>query len=525
MSTLVSANNLTLEQAATCGMVVAVYANEYPDRPAIYSDKGNRTFAELNARVNQLARVFKASGLKPGDGAALICSNRPEFAESILAALRSGVRLTPVNWHLTDKEITHIVNDCEAKIVIGDVRLKDNLEYMIENCPGVEVALAVGGEIKGFTSYDDSVDAQDGSDLTDPVIGSQMLYTSGTTGHPKGVWKDPTTARPASIAERLTYTGGEDTDLCTGPLYHAAPLGISLLKPINSGVGVYFMDKWDAEETLRIIQEYKITHTHMVPTMFHRMLALPEEVRNKYDVSSMKYVIHGAAPCPVHVKKEFMEWFGRNMFEYYGGTEGGGGCFIEPEEWFKKPGSVGKPSLEGTIILSDDDKILPPGEIGRVYMISPDGGHFKYFKAPEKTTDAYFGEGDTHFTLGDLGYLDEEGYLYLSDRRSDMILSGGVNVYPAEVDACLLLHPAVGDACTIGIANPSWGQEVISVIEPKHGIEANDALAEELIKHCINNIAKFKCPRQIKFIDELPRSDAGKIKRRVVRDIYDSESK
>ncbi|MDF1644637.1 MAG: AMP-binding protein [Pseudomonadales bacterium] len=526
MSTFVSANNLDIEQAMTCGMVIAVWANNFPDRPAIYSDKGNRTFGELNTRINQVARVFEEAGLKPGDGAALICSNRPEYAEALMASMRCGVRLTPVNWHLTPKEMAHIVNDCEAKVLIGDARMKENLEDVLTNSPNVELALAVGGEMDGFSSYDDVVNAQDGSDLSNPTPAGPMLYTSGTTGHPKGVWREPGPLQMGvTITSLLTYDGEQDLELCTGPLYHAAPMAYSLMATLHQGVGVYLMDKWDAEETLRIIEEYKITHSHMVPTMFHRMLTLPEEIRNKYDISSMKYILHGAAPCPVHVKKSFMEWFGKIMYEYYGGTEGGGACFIGPEEWFKRPGSVGQPVLGGTLILGDDDKPLPVGEIGRIYMKAPDEGRFKYFKDDGKTDKAYLNTKKTHFTLGDMGYLDADDYLYLSDRRNDLILSGGVNIYPAEVDACLLLHPAVGDACTVGISNPNWGQEVLSVIEPKEGIETSDELAAELIQHCVDHIAKFKCPRQIKFMDELPRSDAGKIKRRLVRDTYDTGNK
>lgn len=525
MSTFVSANNLDIEQAMTCGMVLAVWANNFPDRPALYSAAGNRTFGELNARINQVARTFESAGLKAGDGAALICSNRPEYVETLFAAMRSGIRITPVNWHLTAKEMTHIVNDCEAKVLVGDARMKEDLEEVLSNSPCVELALAVGGKIDGFSAYDDVINEQDGSDLTDPQPGSPMLYTSGTTGHPKGVWREPGTTMTGSITTLLTYNGETDLELCTGPLYHAAPMAYSLMATLHQGVGVYLMDKWDAEETLRLIEKYKITHSHMVPTMFHRMLTLPEETRNKYDISSMKYVLHGAAPCPIHVKKSFMEWFGEIMYEYYGGTEGGGACYIGPQEWLKRPGSVGQPVLGGTLILDDEDQPLPVGEVGRIYMKSPDEGRFKYFKDDSKTNKAYLNEEKTHFTLGDMGYLDEDEYLYLSDRRNDLILSGGVNIYPAEVDACLLQHPAVGDACTVGIANPDWGQEVLSVIEPKEGFEPSDALAAEIIQHCMDNIAKFKCPRQIKFMDELPRSDAGKIKRRLVRDIYDKGGK
>ncbi|HNV54661.1 MAG TPA: AMP-binding protein, partial [Pseudomonadales bacterium] len=257
--------------------------------------------------------------------------------------------------------------------------------------------------------------------------------------------------------------------------------------------------------------------SHLVPTMFHRMLALPEEVRKKYDLSSLKFIIHGAAPCPVHVKQQMLDWVGDIIYEYYGATEGVG-TTITPAEWRKKPGGVGL-APEGLIIVSEEtDQELPPGEIGIIWIPVPPEGGFKYFKAEEKTQKAY--RNGTHYSMHDMGWVDEEGWLYLSDRRADLILAGGVNIYPAEVDAALLKHPAVSDACTIGVPNPDWGQEVMAVIELKEGVKPSEELKQDLISFCQQNLAKFKCPRKIEFMDALPRSDAGKIQRRKVRDIY-----
>jgi long-chain acyl-CoA synthetase len=294
---------------------------------------------------------------------------------------------------------------------------------------------------------------------------------------------------------------------------------VNLNLPLSAGVGVVLMDRWDAEETLRLIERHKVTHTHLVATMFHRLLALPEEIRSRYDISSLDYVVHGAAPTPVHVKRAVIEWLGPIVYEYYAATEGGG-TFITPQEWLEKPGSVGRPNPGRVVeILDDEGQLLPTGEIGTVYFNTPDEGGFEYFKAPEKTAASYHG-GGRRFTLGDHGYVDEDGYVFLTGRTSELIISGGVNIYPAEVDAVLLMHPAVADAATVGVPNEEWGEEVKAVVQLAAGQPASSALADELLQFCRERLAHMKCPRSIDFDPELPRSDAGKIVRRRVRDRY-----
>jgi long-chain acyl-CoA synthetase len=306
--------------------------------------------------------------------------------------------------------------------------------------------------------------------------------------------------------------------LCTGPAYHAAPLLIDIVHPLVSGVGVVLMDKWDAEETLRLIDEHRCTHTHMVATMFHRLLQLPEEVKARYDLSSLRFIIHGAAPCPVHVKKAMIDWLGPIIWEYYAATEGGGGFLVDSHEWLKKPGTVGKPGPEfDNKIIDDNGNELPPGQIGTIYMRAPASGRFEYYKDADKTSRSYLGD---YFTLGDMGYFDEDGYLFLTGRTAELIISGGVNIYPQEVDNELLKHPSVQDACTVGVPNEEWGEEVRAVVQLKPGVEPAPALTEELMAWLRERLANFKCPRSIDYVEELPRSAAGKIQRRLVRAPY-----
>ena len=362
-----------------------------------------------------------------------------------------------------------------------------------------------------------------------------MLYTSGTTGRPKGVDRPPEPPAGASTTATSRDDGrpppaGEpverrrplravpgDVHLLTGPAYHAAPLAISLLTPLAAGITVVMMDQWEPEETLRLIDQHQVTHSHLVPTMFHRLLALPDEVRDRYDVSSLVHVLHGAAPCPVEVKRRMIEWWGPVVFEYYAATEGGG-TSITPEEWLAKPGSVGRANPGRTVeVWGPDGDRLPPGEVGTVYFKAPSVGRFRYHNDADKTAGAYQGD---YFTLGDMGYFDGDGYLFLTGRSAEIIISGGVNIYPAEVDAALLEHPAVADVCTVGVPNDDWGEEVKSVVQLHDGIEPSDQLAHELIEHARGHLAHYKCPRSIDFTAALPRQDSGKIYRRKVRDPY-----
>jgi long-chain acyl-CoA synthetase len=409
------------------GMVVAWWAQHRPDVPAIVAPTGDRTFAELNARANQLVRALRRLGLRAGDGVALLCTNRAEFAEVGAACQRAGWRLTTVNWHLIADEAGYIVDNCEAKALVADVALASVADGA-RRPPGCVVALAIAGDIEGFRSYDDELAGESGADIDDPALGSSMLYTSGTTGRPKGVHRRDTP--PPSAINLFAYRDG-DRHLCTGPLYHAAPLAFSLTTPIAQGVGVVLMEQWDAEAALALVESHGITHTHMVPTMFHRLLSLPPEVRARYDVSTLRSVLHGAGPCPVAVKRRMIEWLGPVVWEYYAATEGSG-CFVDSDTWLARPGTVGKPA-DGQVMVGDiDGRALPPGETGLVFLKAPAIGRFEYFKDTDKTESAYRGD---YFTLGDMGYVDDDGYLFLTDRSANLIISGGVNIYPAEVDA------------------------------------------------------------------------------------------
>ena len=529
-----------LATATASGMTLAFHAAQAPDRMAIISPHGDRTFAELNANANRLVRALRSRGLQAGDSMSLVCANRPEFPEVLAAATRMGVRLTTVNWHLTADEMGYILENSDAKAVIGDARFAPALTGAVALAPNVTVKLAVAGSIAGFEDYAAVLAPEDGSDIDDPVLGRTMLYTSGTTGRPKGVDRPAPAQRDANAAKAREQdanplpdagvslalaVGGAakqngaagDRHLCTGPLYHAAPLAFSLSGPLAAGCGVVLMDGWEAEETLRLVAEHGVTHTHMVATMFHRLLSLPDDVRSKYDLSSLRFVIHGAAPCPVGVKKALMDWLGPIVYEYYAATEGGG-TFVGPEEWLQKPGTVGKPFHPELLKIYDaDGNTLPPNEVGTVYMRAPSTGRFRYYKDDDKTSSSYRGD---FFTLGDHGYLDDDGYLFLTGRSAELIISGGVNIYPAEVDAALLTHPAVGDAGTIGIPNDEWGEEVKAVVELKAGIAPSPELAAELIAHCKARLASYKCPRSVDFIDELPRHDNGKLYRRKLRERY-----
>ncbi|MGH2809007.1 MAG: AMP-binding protein [Actinomycetota bacterium] len=523
--TVPSADQLLMEriEAAGSGMGLSVTARYFPDRPAIYSPHGDRTFGEVNARANRYGRALRARGLKEEDSLGIMCANRPEFADTVYGGQRSGFRTVPINWHLTSEEVAYVLRDSEAKAFVADARFAEGAAAAARLVPEVTIRFAVAGEIDGFESYESALAEQDSNDLEDPVLGRHMLYTSGTTGRPKGVFRPGGFLGAAQMLqmygpmlERYAFDAASDTNLTTGPLYHSAPLVFSLLVPFMAGVGTVLMDGWDPEETLRVIEQHRVTHTHMVPIMFHRLLALPEETRSRYDISSLKIVLHGAAPCPVHTKKALMDWFGPIVHEYYAATEGLG-TFVTPEEWLERPGTVGKPEEDKVEIRDEDGEPLPPGEIGLVYIRSDEDLRFEYYKDPEKTSATYKGN---FFTLGDMGYVDEEGYVYLADRTADLIISGGVNVYPAEVDAVLLEHPAVADVATVGIPNAEWGEEVRSVVLLKTDREPSSELEEELVEHTRANLAGFKCPRAIDFVDDLPRHDTGKIYRRLVREGY-----
>ena len=503
--------------AAAVGMQIAVHAAAAPGRLAIDGPLGRRTYGELNQACNQLVRFLRGRGLKAGDAIALLAPNRPEFVEVIYAGLRAGFRVTPLNWHMVADEAAYVVRDCEAKVLVADPRFAAVAGALAAILPDA-TRLALGEGIPGFESYDRALAGEASGDIADPVLGSSMLYTSGTTGRPKGVHRVHSPLELlAAILKSAAIRPGEDLALNTGPLYHAAPLRLNLQLPLNNGVGVHLMDKWTPEETLALVERHRITHTHVVPTMFHRLLALPDAVKRRHDLSSLRWVLHGAAPCPPQVKQAMLDWLGPVLYEYYAGTEGGG-TFIDSHEWLKRPGSIGRPA-EGCRVEVHDaaGHPLPPGQSGRIFVYTAPEKRFVYFKDEAKTAAAWDGDW---FTMGDVGYTDAEGYFFLSGRSAETIISGGVNIYPAEIDAVLHQHPAIEDVATVGAPNDEWGEEVVAAVQLVAGHPPSAALADDIRAFCRGRIADFKVPRRIDFVASLPRMETGKIQRHLVRSQY-----
>ncbi|MHB8437977.1 MAG: acyl-CoA synthetase [Acidimicrobiales bacterium] len=480
---------------------------------------------ELLGRANQLVHALRNLGLEKGDTIAFVLPNCAEVFEIYLAALQAGWYIVPINHHLVAPEIAYIVRDSEAKIFVGHSRYADACIAAVEEA-GVPLdhCLTVGeGRIEGFRSYVDLRCVESTDRPENRFLGDTMNYTSGTTGNPKGVRRALPDADPdamaISLAGILLLFGIQSRDgnvhIVGSPLYHTAVLRFSGAS-MHMGHTVVLMDKWGAEDMLRLIERYHVTHSHMVPTQFHRLLALPDDVRNNYDLSSLRHMIHAAAPCPVDTKHKMIDWWGPVIDEYYAASEGGG-TIVNTEEWLKKPGTVGRPwPISEIAIFDDGEDRLPAGQIGTVYM-SMQTGDFEYHKDKEKTKKNRIGK---FFTVGDVGYLDEDGYLFLCDRKTDMIISGGANIYPAEIENVLLAHPVVVDAAVFGIPHDDWGEEVKAVIQPVDGVEGTPELAAEILEWCEPRLAKFKTPKSIDFTDDMPRDPNGKLYKRKLRDPY-----
>ncbi len=479
------------------------------------------TYRQLEERSNQGAHLFRGLGLKPGDVIALFMENNARYLEICWAAQRAGLYYTCISSRLTASEVDYIVGDCGAQVFITSAGQAELAKELVDLMPGVGHRLMVGGTIEGYASYEKARDEQPTDSIADETAGADMLYSSGTTGRPKGI-KVPLTGEaidapnPLLGLAQFLYGFTEDTVyLSPAPLYHAAPLRYCMAVQRLGGT-VVVMEKFEPEEALRLIEWHKITHSQWVPTMFVRMLKLPQELRQQYDVSSLKVAIHAAAPCPVPIKQQMMDWWGPVIYEYYAGTEGNGFCAISPEEWLARPGSVGKALLGEIHIIDEDGTEQPAGEAGTIYFAN--GPEFEYHNSPDKTAESRNADGWS--TLGDVGYVDEEGYLFLTDRKAFMIISGGVNIYPQEIENLLITHDKVADVAVIGVPNEDFGEEVKAVVQPADFQMAGPDLEAELIGFCREHLSHVKCPRSVDFMEELPRHPTGKLYKRLIRDRY-----
>jgi long-chain acyl-CoA synthetase len=495
-----------------------------PDRTVLVDPSGTDVSAgELLGRANQVANGMRARGLGKGDTIATLLPNSLAMLEIYLGAMQIGLYVTPINFHLVGPEVAYIVQDSGAKMFFSHERLADVAAKAVAEVGFPADQHLVAGEAGSPGSYEAWRDAQSAEAPENRTAGQPMHYTSGTTGRPKGVKRaladidpDDMGALFAMFLMLFGITEGDDNvHLTCSPLYHTAVL-LWTSCSLHLGHQIVLMDKWTPEEMLRLIDQYHVTTSHMVPTQFHRLLALPEETRAKYDVSSLRQMVHGAAPCPEEIKRRMIDWWGMCVTEYYAATEGGG-TIAPADVWLARPGTVGQPWAGAEVrILDDEGNQVPANTIGTVYMALAQV-NFEYKGDEAKTND---NRRDGFFTVGDIGVLDDEGYLFLRDRKSDMIISGGVNIYPAEIEGVLLTHPKVGDAGVFGIPHADWGEEIKAVVEPEAGVEASDELAADILAFCGERLAKFKIPKSIDFTNEMPRDPNGKLYKRKLRDPY-----
>lgn len=492
-------------------------AEHHPDLPAVaHCPAGESlTFAELAERAHRCVHALRALGAGHGDVVGMALPNDLDILVWQLAAAEAGWRYVTLNPRSPAAEVAAIAEHAGMKALIVHARYADRAGRVT----GVPVRVSVGGPVDGFVPQEEALAGRPGTVPPDRAAGAPLVYTSGTTGRPKGIWREMPDASPEAMADAMKvfahafrFRPLEGAHLVSAGMFHGG-CQVFYLAALHVGQPLVIMGAFDAEETLRLIQEHRITTGYMVPTQFTRMLRLPEAAKARYDVSCLESVVHSAAPCPPDVKKRMLEWWGPVIWETYGGTEGAA-TIAKPHHWLAKPGTVGRPVRGMTVkILDDDGAELPPGRVGAVYL---DGGGrgFAYHRDPEQTAEVYRG---TAFTLGDAGYLDEDGFLFIVDRIKDMIITGGVNVYPAEVEAALAAHPAVLDSAVVGVPDPEWGEQVRAFVELAPGREPSAELAEELIAHCRERLASHKCPRAVEFREELPRTETGKLFKRLLR--------
>ena len=500
------------------------HARTTPDKPAVVmADTGVVvTYRQLEDGANRVAQLFRSLGLQSGDHIALMLENHPRYFEICWGAHRAGLIYTAMSTRLTESEVSYIVNDCGAKAVVASVAMARSVAPLPASCPAVRSWLMLDGTMAGWTDYEAAVAAQPAERITDELAGGDMLYSSGTTGRPKGVFVPPQATEidaPSPMTDIMVNIYGVSAEtiyLSPAPLYHAAPLRYTLGVQRLGGT-VVVMEHFDPERYLQLVQQHQITHTQLVPTMFVRMLKLPEAIRRQYDLRSLRVAIHAAAPCPVEVKKQMIAWWGPVIWEYYAGTEGNGVTMVNSAQWLTHPGTVGK-AVVGELKICDDETgaELPPGQSGTIYFAN--GRPFAYHNDAAKTASSTHPKGWT--TLGDVGYVDAEGYLYLTDRKAYMIISGGVNIYPQEAENVLINHPQVADVAVLGVPNEEFGEEVKAVVQPRDMRDAGPELEAALIAYCREHLSPIKCPRSVDFEAELPRHPTGKLYKRLLKDRY-----
>jgi long-chain acyl-CoA synthetase len=509
-------------------MFARQHAVDHPGKPAIIMAASGETvsYSELEARANQVAHLLRAAGLQRGDHISVFMENSARMLEIEAGAERTGLYYTLINSYLAPDEVAYIVTNSNSRLLFSSVAKREVAVAAAAKCPQVERLLMTGtgtdGEPEGWDSCDAVVAGYPTDPVADESLGAAMLYSSGTTGQPKGVLRDLPGVSPGEALPVMQFVSAMFgfrpgmTYLNPAPLYHSAPAA-SVSAAIRLGATVVVMEHFDAEQWLALVERHRITNCQMVPVMFSRLLRLPDETRARYDTSSLECIVHAAAPCPVHVKKAIIDWLGPIVTEYYGATEANGFTFCDSEQWLTHPGTVGQPILGEVLILDDDGIQCPVGEDGTIWFRGATA--FQYFGDPAKTA-ASRRDGGMTSTVGDVGHVDANGYLYLTDRKSYMIISGGVNIYPQETENLLSGHPAVLDVAVIGVPNEDLGEEVKAVVQLADPAAASPELAAELITYCRDRLTHFKCPRTIDFVPDLPRSPTGKLYKRLLRDAY-----
>ena len=499
------------------------HAASTPDKVAyLMADTGEAvSYRQLDDRSNQVAQMLRAMGLKAGDHIAVLLENHLRYFEICWGAQRAGIIYTCISTRLTLGEAAYIVKDCAAKVLVTSMANQALAQQLLPETQGLKARLMMDGVIPGYTAYEAEITKHPATRIADETAGADMLYSSGTTGRPKGVFVPPefpeidATTSLIEICKNVYGINAQSVYLSPAPLYHAAPLRFNMVA-MRLGATCVIMRHFDPEDFLRLVEKHRVTHTQTVPTMFVRMLKLTPAQRAAHDVSSLKFAIHAAAPCPIPIKEQMIAWWGLVIWEYYAGTEGNGMTLVHSKDWLSHKGTVGKAVVGKLKICDELGAEVPTGTAGTIHFA--EGKAFEYHNVPQKTAESKNAQGWT--TLGDIGYVDAEGFLYLTDRKAHMIISGGVNIYPQESENLLVTHPKVMDVAVIGVPNEEFGEEVKAVVQPKNMADAGPALAEELMAFCREHLSHIKCPRSIDFEAELPRHPTGKLYKRLLRDKY-----